>query len=79
MQIQLPRKLEPLRHPARYKVVYGGRGSAKSWGFAEALIRMAASLPILVLCVREYQNSIKDSSHKILCDTIERLGMASKG
>lgn len=60
---------------ARYKVYWGGRGSAKSWAFAEALIRMAAVLPLRVLCVREYQASIKDSSHKILKDTITRLGM----
>lgn len=60
---------------ARYKVYWGGRGSAKSWAFAEALIRMAAVLPIRVLCVREFQSSIKDSSHRILKDTITRLGM----
>lgn len=60
---------------ARYKVFWGGRGSAKSWAFAEALIRMTAVLPLRVLCVREFQASIKDSSHKILKDTITRLGM----
>lgn len=62
---------------ARYKVYWGGRGSAKSWGVAEALIRLAASLPLRILCTREYQNSIKDSSHKILKDTINRLGLES--
>lgn len=62
---------------ARYKVYWGGRGSAKSWGFAEALVRLAAALPLRILCCREYQNSIKDSSHKILKDTIERLGLQS--
>ncbi len=61
----------------RYKIVWGGRGSAKSWGIAEALIRLTAALPLRVLCTREYQNSIKDSSHKLLKDTIERLGMES--
>lgn len=60
---------------ARYKVLWGGRGSAKSWAIAEALIRLTASLPLRVLCLREFQNSIKDSSHKILSDTIVRLGM----
>lgn len=60
---------------APYKVLWGGRGSAKSWGVAEALIRLTASLPLRVLCTREYQTSIKDSSHKLLKDTIERLGM----
>lgn len=62
---------------ARYKVYWGGRGSAKSWGFAEALVRLAAALPLRVLCLREYQNSIKESSHKMLAMTITRLGMDS--
>lgn len=62
---------------ARNKVYWGGRGASKTWGFAEALIRLTSALPLRVLCVREFQNSIKDSSHKILKDTIERLGMQS--
>lgn len=62
---------------APYKVYWGGRGSAKSWAFAEALIRFAAAGPIRVLCCREHQNSIKDSSHKLLKDTITRLGLDS--
>lgn len=60
---------------APYKVYWGGRGSAKSWAFAEALIRKAAASPIRILCCREHQNTIKDSSHKLLKDTIERLGL----
>lgn len=60
---------------ARYKVYWGGRGSAKSWGIAEALVRLAAAKPILILCVREFQNSIRDSSHRILKATISRLGL----
>jgi phage terminase large subunit len=61
---------------ARHKIYWGGRGAAKSWAFAEALIRLMAAIPGLrVLCVREYQASIKESSHKILKDTISRLGM----
>src|SRR3954471_13285495 len=59
----------------RYKVYWGGRGSAKSWGFAEALIRLAREKPLRILCLREFQNSIKESSHKMLVDTIHRLGM----
>jgi phage terminase large subunit len=62
---------------ARYKVYWGGRGSGKSWAIAEALIRLCAAVPLRVLCLREYQNSIADSSHKVLKDTIERLGMTS--
>lgn len=62
---------------ARYKVLWGGRGSVKTWGSAEALVRLAAALPVRVLGCREFMNSIKDSSHRILKDTIERLGLSS--
>jgi phage terminase large subunit len=62
---------------ATYKIYWGGRGSAKSWGIAEALIRKAAAGCLRILCTREYQNSIKDSSHRILKDTIARLGLES--
>lgn len=66
-----------LHHKAPYKIIWGGRGSAKSWGVAEALVRIAAARDVRILCVRQYQTSIKDSSHKLLADTIERLGMSS--
>lgn len=62
---------------APYKTLWGGRASAKSWGVAEALIRIASASPITVLCTREYQVSIKHSSHKLLKQTIHRLGLDS--
>lgn len=61
--------------PARYKIYYGGRDSAKSWSFAEALIRLSVHTPVRILCTREFQTSIKDSVHRLLKDTIARLGM----
>ena len=61
----------------RFKVYWGGRGGVKSWGAAEALVRLMAEKPLRVLCMREFQNSIADSSHKLLHDTIKRLGLDS--
>lgn len=61
----------------RYKVYWGGRGGVKSWGAAEALIRIMAERNVRVLCMREFQNSIADSSHRLLHDTIKRLGLDS--
>lgn len=49
----------------------------KSWSIAEGLIRLAARRCIRVLCVREHQVSIKDSSHKTLKDTIARLNLGA--
>ena len=36
--IKYPAKFEPFLHPKRYKVAYGGRGSAKSWSIATFLV-----------------------------------------
>ena len=57
----------------RYRVLYGGRGGAKSWGIARALLIKGASNPLRVLCAREYMASMKDSVHKLLCDQILAL------
>ena len=73
MLIQLPKALEYLVQPHRYKVAYGGRGGSKSWAFARALLYQAWLEPLRVLCARELQNSIKDSVHKLLSDQIHAL------
>ena len=75
--IQFPQKLEFLFEPCRYKVAYGGRGSGKSWSFARALLVMAASKPLRILCTREVQKSIKDSVHKLLSDQIQSMQLGA--
>lgn len=70
---EFPLKLQPLFKPSRYKVLYGGRGGAKSWGIARALLILAARKPLRILCAREFQTSIKDSVHKLLVDQIVAL------
>lgn len=72
--IQLPEKLEPLFKPKRFKVIYGGRGSGKSRGVAEALILKAQLEKHRILCTREFQGSIRESVHRLLTDTITRQG-----
>lgn len=44
----------------RYKLYYGGRAGGKSYGFADALLVLARQGKLLIACVREVQNSIKD-------------------
>lgn len=70
-----PRKLQFLFKPARYKVAHGGRGGSKSWNFARALLILGAMRPLRILCFREFQNSIQESVHKLLCLQIEELGL----
>lgn len=76
-EVQLPEKLRPLFEPARYKVLYGGRGAAKSWGVARALLILVAQRPLRVLCAREIQKTIADSVHRLLSDQIASMGLGA--
>lgn len=64
-----------LFRPHRYKVLYGGRGGAKSWSIARALVAIAYTSTKRILCARELQGSISDSVHKLLKDQIELMGL----
>jgi phage terminase large subunit len=72
---QFPEKLDFLFEPHRYKVPYGGRGGAKSWGIARALLLQGAERTLRILCARETQKSIAESVHKLLSDQIVALGL----
>lgn len=74
-RIQFPEKLAGLFQPRRYKVLYGGRGGAKSWGVARALLLQGADRPLRILCAREVQRSMRDSVHRLLKDQIVALGL----
>lgn len=77
MNFELPEKLVFfLSEKARYKVAYGGRGSAKSWTVARCLVLLALQSKIRILCTRQLQTSIKDSVHKLLSDSIQALGLS---
>lgn len=75
MSAFFPAKLAFLFQPHRYKILYGGRGGAKSWGVARALLIEAAKKPLRILCAREYQNSITESVHHLLASQIADMGM----
>lgn len=75
--IEFPKKLRFLFDPYRYKVAHGGRGSAKSWSFARALLLQGTTNTLRILCTREVQKSIKQSVHKLLKDQIELLNLGS--
>jgi phage terminase large subunit len=73
MNLEIEPWQEGLFKPYRYKVIYGGRGSGKSYGVADALILISCTRKCLILCGREFQNSIKDSVHSLICQRIEAL------
>lgn len=70
---RFPPKLRFLFEPARYKVLFGGRGGAKSWGAGRALLIKGSQEKLTILCTREYQNSIEESVYKLLVEQIKAL------
>jgi phage terminase large subunit len=73
--LQFPAWAGPLWDRWRYKVLYGGRGSGKSWCVARALLLRAHERRTRFLCAREVQRSIRDSVHRLLCDQIDMMGL----
>lgn len=73
MLIQFPHCTQFLAEPARYKVLYGGRGGGKSHSIAKALLIDGVKQPERILCAREIQSSISDSVLKLLEDQINLL------
>lgn len=74
-RIKIPPAFKLLSRPKRYKVLYGGRGSGKSWACARVLLGLGFGKPIRVLCAREIQRSISDSVHKLLTEQIDAMGL----
>lgn len=73
--IKLPLKLQGLKRPSRYKVLYGGRGGAKSQTIARIFLLEGAERKHKIICTREIQKSIDDSVHALLAQEIEALGL----
>jgi phage terminase large subunit len=78
VRAQFPAKLKFLFEPHRYKIARGGRGSAKSWSVARALLIQGKENSLRIGCFREIQKSIKDSVHALLKDQIELLGFGKE-
>lgn len=67
---------KPMLQPYRYKCLWGGRGSGKSYAICDVLLMEGIRRKIRVLCAREFQISIKDSVHFLLKERIEVLGLS---
>ena len=59
-----------LTEKKRIKFYYGGRAGGKSYAFADSLLLKGRQQKLLIACLREIQESIKDSVYKLLCDRI---------
>jgi len=57
------------------KVLKGGRASSKTWDTAGFAIFLASKYTVKFLCMRQFQNKIKESVYAILKIQIERFGL----
>lgn len=71
--VDLPEYAINFFRPKRYKVAYGGRGGARSWSVARALLVKTAESKKRILCAREMQSSLRDSVHQLLRDQIDLM------
>lgn len=74
MRIKTPKVFTPLLLPSRYKGARGGRGSGKSFFFADLLIERCMQDMVRAVCLREIQLSLKESVKLLLEDRIRFLG-----
>lgn len=57
------------------KILKGGRASSKTWDAAGFAIFLACNYSVKFLCMRQFQNKIKESVYAILVIQIERFGL----
>lgn len=57
----------------RFYIYYGGRGSGKSWAVGIFIVLIMRLKKYRILCTREFQKNIADSSKKLIEDTIKRF------
>lgn len=75
VQFPTPRAFVPLLQPRRFKGAKGGRGGAKSHFFCERLVEEMLCEHTRAVCLREVQNSIKDSVKQLIEDKIRLHGL----
>lgn len=63
---------------ARYRILYGGRSSSKSWDAAGFAIFLAQKIRVRFLCTRQFQNKIEESVYTLLKIQIERFGLTEQ-
>jgi phage terminase large subunit len=78
LKIPTAKIFEPLLQPARYKGIFGGRGSGKSHFFGELLVETCqAERGTLAVCIREAQRTLAQSSKRLIESKIAALGLGN--
>lgn len=76
MIVDLPTKFKPLFEKHRFKILKGGRSSAKSRSWATAIVTRVRTKYEFVVCTRELQKSITDSSKRLIENEIKRQNVS---
>lgn len=58
---------------ARNRVLHGGRSSSKSWEYAGRISQIGQEYKTRVLCVRRFQNKIKESVYTLIKNQIDNF------
>ena len=78
LSIPTAQVFRPLLEPARYKAAFGGRGSGKSHFFAGLVVEECLRQPgTLVVCIREKQMTLAQSSKRLIEDKIEAFNVGN--
>jgi len=80
LEIKTAEVFLPLLEPARYKGVWGGRGSGKSQFFGDLMVEEHLMYPgHRSVCIREVQKTLNESAKRLIEDKIEEYGLAKQG
>ena len=79
LKIPTAKIFEPLLAPARYKGIFGGRGSGKSHFFGELLVEICEAEPgTSAVCIRESQKTLAQSSKRLIESKIAALNLSHR-
>ena len=80
LQIKTAKAFAPLLKPARYKGVWGGRGSGKSQFFGDLMVEEHLMYPgHRSVCIREVQKTLSESAKRLIEDKIQEYGLEKQG
>ena len=76
-QVKVPDWAVPLYDHIRYKILYGGRSSGKTWQIARALVIQSYVEPLRIICMREHKTALRKSAKPAIEDAIRGMKLPS--
>lgn len=77
--MKFPEKLLPLIDtPHTHNKIKGGRGGGKSFSVGQLIANIMSQAPLYILCCRETQKSLKESSFSLLRKSVDSMGLSSQ-